>query len=233
MDSGSATGADPIAAVLLDMDGVLVDSEPVYRAIVRAAVEEAGGEISDALYASLLGLPEAGVLDALVRHGGAGFDPAAYQARRRALLEEVFEAGPLAPKGGAEGLLHALSAAGLRHAVATSTPRRRALRSLALSGLAGLVGPLVCGDEVARGKPEPDIYLAAAARVDCAPRHCVVVEDSEAGVIAAVGAGMRALFVPDLGAPSAVVHESATAIVDSLEGVLQFVLEHDHVTHAH
>lgn len=212
-------------AVLLDMDGVLIDSEPIYRSIVREAVAAAGGQLTDALYASLLGLPEAGVVAGLGARLGSGFDPDRYRETRRALLDTTFAQGPIPAKRHAGALLRELNKAGIAHAVATSTPRPRALRSLELSGLAGLVGPVVCGDDVVNGKPAPDIYLEAAARVGCPPPRCVVVEDSEAGIVAAGRAGMRAIFVPDLAAPSSVVRRSAVAIVDSLAAVAQFVLE--------
>ena len=87
-------------------------------------------------------------------------------------------------------------------AVATSTRRARAEAQLAQQGLLGRFALLVGGDEIARGKPAPDIYLEAAARLAIAPADCVALEDSEPGMNAALAAGMMAIMVPDLAPPS-------------------------------
>ena len=83
-------------------------------------------------------------------------------------------------------------------AVATSTRRERARAKLARRGLLARFAALVGGDEVARGKPAPDIFLLAAARLGVAPADCVVLEDSEPGVRGALAAGMMPIMVPDL-----------------------------------
>ncbi len=87
-------------------------------------------------------------------------------------------------------------------AVATSTRRDRAEAQLAQQGLLQRFAALVGGNEVERGKPEPDIFLLAASRLSVAPEDCVVLEDSEPGVRAALAAGMMPIMVPDMHAPS-------------------------------
>jgi len=114
----------------------------------------------------------------------------------------------------------ALLAEGIAVAVASSSPRERLARTLDRAGLAGLFAVSVAGDEVARGKPAPDMFLEAAARLGVAPGACVVIEDSAPGVAAGRAAGMvtvgvRRDAISDLSA--------AHVVVDALsaEGVLR------------
>jgi HAD superfamily hydrolase (TIGR01509 family) len=88
-----------------------------------------------------------------------------------------------------------LSARGIAVAVASSSPRARLDRTLARAGLERSFAVTVAGDEVAHGKPAPDMFLAAAARLRIAPERCAVIEDSGPGVAAALAAGMRTIGI--------------------------------------
>ncbi|MEZ4662666.1 MAG: HAD family hydrolase [Caldilineaceae bacterium] len=107
--------------------------------------------------------------------------------------------------------------------MATSTARPLALKKLTTTGLIDRFATIVGGDEVPNGKPAPDIFLAAAARLAVAPARCLVLEDSEAGVRAAHAAGMQSIMVPDLKAPSAAVKALALTVVQSLTDVSQLL----------
>jgi HAD superfamily hydrolase (TIGR01509 family) len=117
---------------------------------------------------------------------------------------------------GAEQILRRARAAGYRLALATSGMRRHANVSLEETGLAGSFDAEATGDEVAHGKPEPDLFLLAAERLDVAPEQALVLEDSPLGVEAATRAGMRSLAV--LGHPERVVTfpEPPSATVSNL-----------------
>jgi HAD superfamily hydrolase (TIGR01509 family) len=108
----------------------------------------------------------------------------------------------IALKPGLLDLLGWLDAEAIPKAVATSTRRTRAQAKLEQTRLAHHFAALVGGDEIPRGKPEPDIYLERAARLAVAPARCVALEDSEPGMHAALEAGMMAIMVPDLAPPS-------------------------------
>jgi beta-phosphoglucomutase-like phosphatase (HAD superfamily) len=113
-----------------------------------------------------------------------------------------------------------LDAAGIARALATSTRRTRALAKLEQAALAARLHAIVGGDEVERGKPAPDIFLAAAQRLGVAPAACVVLEDSDAGVLGALAAGMTPIMIPDQVAPGSAVVLADPLVVASLHEAL-------------
>lgn len=109
-------------------------------------------------------------------------------------------------------------------AVATSTHRNEAEFCLRAARLRERFATVVCGDEVVRGKPEPEIYLEAARRIGVDPRMCLALEDSNAGVVAASRAGMITIMVPDPPrVPSAEAQDAAHAVLRSLEDALPLI----------
>jgi len=125
----------------------------------------------------------------------------------------------VAQKAGLRELLDWLEQSDVVRAVATSTRRDRAEAQLTQQGLLQRFATLVGGNEVERGKPEPDIFLLAATRLSVAPEDCVVLEDSEPGMRAALAAGMMPIMVPDLHAPSPDLLASAPLVLPSLHEV--------------
>jgi HAD superfamily hydrolase (TIGR01509 family) len=185
-----------IRALIFDMDGLLVDSEPLAAAAMTAFLRRYGREPRSEVGAQLLGrrLPEA---LAIVREAYELAVPveeliAIYGEMRLAALRGNVRSMP----GAAEVIAYG-RAAGLRLALATSGQRAHADVSLGETGLAGLFDAEATGDEVERGKPAPDLFLLAASRVGVEPAACVVFEDAPLGVAAAVAARMRAVAVPN------------------------------------
>jgi HAD superfamily hydrolase (TIGR01509 family) len=190
-----------LLAVILDMDGTLHDTEAVYLVAVKQAVASVGFAVSDAFCHSLIGIPGTESAAMLRTHLGPDFPYADYRRHYRAHCDTAFaEAVPLKP--GAEALLRAVAAHGLKLAVATSARRDAAEGHLTRSGLRALIPVLVTRDDVARGKPHPDLYLLAARLLDVPPDACLAVEDSWNGIRAAHAAGMMPVMVPDLLTPS-------------------------------
>ena len=144
---------------------------------------------------------------------GAGFDVAGFMGRCDGIAGDHIETHGIAHKPGLEQLLVSLKTRG----VATSTRREWALRSL--GPLVARFEVLTTGDEVARGKPAPDIFLLCAERLNAAPHECLVLEDSEAGIRAAHAAGMRAIMVPDLVGPTDEIRALAWRVCASLDDV--------------
>jgi HAD superfamily hydrolase (TIGR01509 family) len=136
-----------------------------------------------------------------------------------AAYDAIVERDGIALKPGLLDLLAWLEERGVPKAVATSTRRERAKAKLELTGLMPRFAALVGGDEIARGKPEPDIFLLAAERLSQAPAHCLVLEDSEPGVRAALAAGMTPIMVPDLHPPSEDLLAQAPVVLASLADV--------------
>lgn len=191
------------SAVIFDMDGVLIDSEPIIRAAAQLAAIEIDRTVTDQFYASVIGLPGLQVEAAFMHEFGADFPLADYRQRFERCYRRVVETGGLAPKPGVPALLDALIAWEIPIAVATSTRAGNADSALAAAGLLNRLAVRVTGDQVQHGKPAPDIFLLAAARLGVAPQSCIAVEDSDVGARAAVAAGMYTLLVPDLKPPSA------------------------------
>src|SRR5215211_2490396 len=187
-----------VQALIFDMDGLLVDSEPLAAKAMDAFLSEYGLVRRDDVHAQLLGrrLPEA---IAIVRESYALEHPL------EALIEQYGEMRLAALRGevrlmpGALEIIEFGRMAGLKIALATSGMRTHAAVSLAETGLRGMFDAEVTGDEVERGKPAPDLFLLAAERIGVDPADCVVFEDAPNGVIAAKAAGMRVAAVPAAG----------------------------------
>jgi HAD superfamily hydrolase (TIGR01509 family) len=204
-----------ITAAIFDMDGLMLDTEPLYRAAAKKAAAEFGYTFTDVLHERLIGR-NAEDAERTVREAfGPDFPLEAYKARNHA-LEAEFKAGLLPKKAGLDELLDLLDSWGIPKAVATSTRSAISLPELERTKLRGRFAAIATGDEVTHGKPAPDLFLLAAKRLGVEPSACLVLEDAEPGVIGAHRAGMRVYMVPDLQLPSPAAREHATAVFDSL-----------------
>ncbi len=204
------------AAVILDMDGLMLDTESIYKRSWQQAAREYGYTLDDGFYFTLIGQPNPACETALFEHYGIGFPMAAFRDRWVDLWrKDVAESGiPIKP--GLTELLSFLDEHRVLTAIATSTDREYATLSLQAARLERRFEHIITGDEVAHGKPSPDIYIEAARRLGVAAKNCVAIEDSDAGVIAATGAGMTTIMVPDLKPPSAAARSAAYRVVKSL-----------------
>ena len=189
-------------AVVFDMDGILIDSEPIMRTAAIRAAEELGHQLAESTYEGWMGLPPQAVEAAIIDTMGPDFPFDAYRERFIAIWDSHTDTHGVPAQPGIAALLARLSEHGVPFSVATSTRRSQAERSLALAGLGDFISAMVTGDEVEHGKPAPDIFLRAAAAIDAQPARCIALEDSAVGVRAAAGAGMLTIMVPDLHRPA-------------------------------
>jgi HAD superfamily hydrolase (TIGR01509 family) len=181
----------PSLLVIFDCDGVLVDSERISNGVLAEMLSAQGWELSLAeSRARFQGLMLEQVRGVAEEHLGRALpgDWLDEFVRRRAA---VFDA-ELEPVEGAERLVRRVLSAGIAVCVASQGSLAKTARSLALTGLDELFGPSArfSAQQVARGKPEPDLFLYAAAAFGVAPQYCAVVEDTPSGVTAGVRAGM-------------------------------------------
>jgi HAD superfamily hydrolase (TIGR01509 family) len=185
---------DP-AAIVFDLDGVLVDSEQIWDQVRRRIVADRGGRWRAEATRAMQGMstPEwsaylAGTL------GAAGTAEELATAVVAAMADRYRAAVPLLP-----GAVAAVVALARRWplAVASSSPPDLIRVVLAAAGVADRFRAAVSSEEVPRGKPAPDVYLAAAGRLGAEPARCVAIEDSANGLRAAAAAGMTVVAVPN------------------------------------
>lgn len=204
-------------AVIWDVDGVLIDSAEQHRQSWHAMARENGFRYSDADFWETFGMRNG---DIIPRVFGVS-DPARVAAlgeRKEAIYRELLER-QAAPLPGAVELMAALHAACYRQALGSSAPEENIRAIVRLLEIGPYLDATVSGETVARGKPAPDIFLAAAEKLDVAPARCLVIEDAPAGVAAAHAGGMRALAVRRAGQADAPGLEVAERLVDSLRHV--------------
>ncbi len=185
----------PLQAVLWDMDGTLVDTEPSWIAAEYRLVESFGGTWSDRHSHALVGQPLLVSAAYIREHGPVPLTPAEIVDR---LLAEVIDDvhRELSWRPGVQLLLAETRAAGVPMAMVTMSYRNLA-SAVADQLPAGTFGTLVTGDEVNAGKPDPECYLLAARRLGVDPARCVAIEDSPAGIASAEAAGCVTIAVPN------------------------------------
>ena len=208
----------PVAAVVFDMDGLLVDTEVLIRDLMMALAPEFGGHLPHDVFQRMVGLPN-DASDAVARtHFGPGFAFEAWGEALSARVRDALEAG-VALKTGVVEILDALDALRLPRAIATSSSHRAVQRTLGPSGVLPRFDAVIAAGDYARGKPNPDPFLVAAARLGVAPEACLALEDSHNGVRAAHAAGMMTIMVPDLLEPTDEMRVKCHAIAESLHEV--------------
>ena len=204
----NAATVHPLQAVIFDMDGVLIDSEPIHFEATRSLLAGFGIDYTHEVNDNFFGRTDRDVFRLL--RARYGLPPSEQDlacrwiARVTALL-----ARPLAPMPGVPAVLQALAAQGLRLALASSSAPEIIRATLAGLGLTGVFETVVSGHDVDRGKPAPDIFLEALRRLGLPREACVVIEDSSNGVSAAAGAGIRAVAVP---CPSTLGQDFSSAV---------------------
>lgn len=204
------------AAVLFDMDGTLVDSEKVWDVGLIELAERYGGRLSQAARAAMVGTSMIDSMDILHTDIGQPWrDPERSVDWLEERVKELFVDG-LVWRPGAVELLAELRAAGVPLALVTAT--RRHLVDVALRTLGtDTFGAVVCGDEVAAGKPDPTPYRTAAELLGVDVRRCVAIEDSPTGLASARGAGAVVVAVPcevDLSGIGGVIHVDSLTDID-------------------
>ncbi len=203
-----------IDGVVFDLDGVLVDSERLYLSAWYVVAKELGCPEIVSIYPQLIGLPYEKV-EALIRDNLPPEIPLqTFLSAGQVALEPILADGyPL--KAGAMEILEFLEARGMPCALATSSTTS-VPEKLQRNAIDGYFQAVVTRDDVAHGKPHPDIYLAAAERLQVAPDRCLAVEDSKPGLLSAQAAGFRVVHVPDIAVIEAAVTDNCTAVFPNL-----------------
>jgi HAD superfamily hydrolase (TIGR01509 family) len=208
----------PVAGVVFDMDGLLLDTERIYFDALFGAARSVGRLMTEDFARSMIGVPGKECHAMITAHYGAGFSLAAFNDAFGVIVAAALERDiPLRP--GARELVTYLAEQGIPRAIATSSRRLSAERYMRRAGLIDLFAAIVTREDVENAKPAPDPFLAAAARLRLAPADCLALEDSHHGVAAAHAAGMMTIMVPDLLTPTDVHRSKCIAVVDDLHAV--------------
>jgi HAD superfamily hydrolase (TIGR01509 family) len=198
-----------IEAVIFDLDGILIDSEHVWDEVRQQLAQERGGRWNENASRDMMGMSSIEWSRYMRDVVGLEEEPEEISAEVVRRLEERYRTEiPLIP--GAEQAVERLA---VRWPLALASSSNRELIDLVLteSGLGRSFRASVSSEEVARGKPAPDVFLEAARRLDADPTRCAAIEDSENGILAAKAAGMRTIAIPN---PQYPPHEDALTSAD-------------------
>lgn len=208
-----------ISAVIFDMDGLMLDTERLFIESWDWAGEQLGVGPFGHLGYQTLGMTSESERIAIDEAFGGRITLEQVNVLRKEYFRNYFAEHGIPVKPGLFELLKWLKEQGIRTSVATSTPAESALSELKEAGILPYFDEAVCGDMIARSKPAPDIFLAAAAKLGIAPENCMVLEDSLNGIRAAFAAGMTSVMVPDLVQPDDEIRGKYSYCVESLHDV--------------
>jgi beta-phosphoglucomutase-like phosphatase (HAD superfamily) len=208
----------PVEAVIFDMDGTLIDSEAVFITAMQEAARSRRLEMSLAFCHSMIGIPRRECNEMIQGLYGPDFDLESFRGTYSGIVERLMADG-IPIKTGVVELLDFLDRRRLPRAIATSANRPTVENRLGRAGLLQRFDAVATRDDVLHAKPAPDIYLEAARRLGIAPQHCVALEDSTVGVIAAHAAGMATIMVPDILQPTDDIRAKCLHVAESLHAV--------------
>ncbi len=209
-----------IEAVLFDMDGLMFDTERMYQKAWLQAGRQMGVPMEPEIVDRLRGRNREGCARVCREAFGEDFDFDAMRTACRALMARWIEEDGLPVKPGLYELLAELERRGIPAVLATSTTRDSAWGHLQRAKVDRYFLGAVCGDEVNHSKPDPEVFLKAAALAGRDPARCMVLEDSPAGVRAGAAAGCFTVMVPDLTAPDEELRKLADEILPGLRDVI-------------
>lgn len=188
-------------ACIFDMDGLMFDTERVFVQAWDYAGEQLGLGKSGYMVMKTMGSNTEGCNRIWREEFGENFNVEALWRHTREYLEDYYSRNAVSPKKGLYELLAYLKDAGYKLAIASSTQRVHVERNLESANVRHYFDAVIGGDMVKKSKPEPDIYLTAAAALGIPPEECYALEDSRNGLLSAHAAGCRVIHVPDLWQP--------------------------------
>jgi HAD superfamily hydrolase (TIGR01509 family) len=188
------TESGKLEAVLFDMDGVIVDSEPLWSEAEKQLLARRNLRYSPSLKSAMMGRDAKGAVANLIEHYSLAESVGELIEERNQIIAGFFEEHLQAIPGALE-LVRSVMAAGILTGLVSSSPKPLVELALKKLDAAVLFDLIVSGDQVIRGKPAADIYITAAEKLGVKPKYCLVIEDAPHGVAAAKGAGMCCLAI--------------------------------------
>ena len=209
-----------ITTVIFDMDGLLFDTEKLYFRCYQQAAREKGLDFPFELFTACIGISREDANHFMRQHFGTKINPEQLNQRAFTLVEEYLMSGQdISVKPGAKKAVELFYRRNLKLGLASSNMRRWIDFYLKKTGLGFYFNTVTSCEEVTKLKPDPEIYLKTAAKLQSDVSQCLVFEDSVPGVTAGICAGMRTCMVPDLKQPNTFVRENAFKIYTSLQDI--------------
>jgi len=215
-----------IKLVIFDMDGTMLDTEPLSQVGWRSAMVAQSIPVTDErfneVFDNIIGT-NANTWRRVLTESFAGFDVNLGATHTMDYMDEYMNTNGVPVKPGVFELLDKLEELGIKKCVATSTGRERARKKLKDANILHRFETVVGGDDVVESKPNPEIFLKAAAACKVEPAYCLVLEDSAAGTAGGYNAGMNVIVVPDILPPTEEMIRMADEVVESLNDVVRML----------
>ncbi len=209
--------------IIFDMDGLMFDSEKIAYKAWKEVLIKYDYTLRLDFYHSMIGSNLKRIRELCIKEYGYDFPFEQIKKERYALTNQMIIKNGVPFKKGLIELLEFLQSLNLKKAVATSSGRDRANMFLDRSNVSHYFDYILCGDEISKSKPDPEIFLTVCEILDCNPYHTIVLEDSEAGVLAAHAGNMIPIMIPDIKKPDSTILTKTFQCFKSLIDVKQYL----------
>lgn len=216
-----------IKAVIFDMDGLMIDSERVTFEGYQHVLAKENLTMSEEKYKTLLGKPVKAVHDLFKEDYGPQYDVDQIIKDVHAYIAKRFETEGVPLKPGLVELLKYLKENNYKTIIATSSHRNRVDLIVKQAQIDQYFDDSICGDEVTKGKPNPEVFLKACQKLQVSPEDALVLEDSESGINAAYNAEIKVIGIPDMKYPEEKYVKMTYKIMDNLFQVKDFLEENN------
>ena len=212
-----------IKALILDMDGLMIDSERVTFECYQEILKGMNLTMDEEFYKTLLGKPLKGIYQRFYDVYGNDFPIEDVIKDVHALMAKRFETEGVPIKTGLKSLLEYLKENNYKTIVATSSNRDRVDTILSQAQITDYFDDSICGDEVTKGKPNPEVFLKSCQKLGVNVDEAIVLEDSEAGIQASYDAGIKVICIPDMKYPEKQYEEKTFKILKDLNDVTEYL----------
>lgn len=212
-----------IKAIIFDMDGLMIDSERVTFECYQERLKDMNLTMDEEFYKTLLGKPIKGIYQRFYDVYGNDFPIENVIQDVHQLMAERFETEGVPVKKGLVELLHYLKDNNYKTIVATSSNRDRVDKILAQAKITEFFDDSICGDEVTKGKPNPEVFLKSCQKLGVNVDEAIVLEDSEAGIQASYDANIKVICIPDMKYPEKQYEEKTFKILKDLTEVTGYL----------
>ena len=212
-----------IKAIIFDMDGLMIDSERVTFECYQEILKGMNLTMDEEFYKTLLGKPLKGIYQRFYDVYGNDFPIEDVIKDVHALMAKRFETEGVPIKTGLKSLLEYLKENNYKAIVATSSNRDRVDTILSQAQITDYFDDSICGDEVTKGKPNPEVFLKSCQKLDVNVDEAIVLEDSEAGIQASYDAGIKVICIPDMKYPEKQYEDKTSKIFKDFNDVTEYL----------